>query len=58
MITIKIETGNDAFRDAKAAEIARILTDLADHIEGGVWPSKLYDYNGNAVGTCKDSERG
>ena len=52
-ITITIETGDAAFDDEPATEIARILHKLADEFEqyGRSQFSKLYDFNGNAVGT-------
>lgn len=51
-ITITIETGNDAFADEPATEIARILRGLADSFEqyGRSQFRKLYDLNGNACG--------
>jgi len=49
-----IESGNAAFSQAGYFEVARIVRELADHIEaraidddGGA----LMDYNGNKVGT-------
>jgi hypothetical protein len=50
-ITIEIETGNAAFDDAPATEIARILRNAAERIEGGdVDGFPLYDLNGNKCG--------
>ena len=51
-IEITIETGNAAFDDEPATEIARILRKLADEFEqfGHSQFSKLYDLNGNACG--------
>lgn len=51
MLYVEISTENDAFREDKAAEIARILRELADKVqsqpnEGGV----LRDINGNPIG--------
>lgn len=52
-ITITLETGNAAFGDAPATEIARILRQLAGRFErDGIPPEKLYDANGNACGRC------
>lgn len=52
--TLKIETGNAAFEENSGQEIARILRELASHIdERDVLPnegSALFDYNGNRVG--------
>ena len=50
--TITIETGNAAFDDSPATEVARILRDLAAvFARQGIPGEKLYDYNGNPVGT-------
>jgi hypothetical protein len=55
MFRIKIETGNAAFEDDnKEYEIARILREAADKIEGGQTTGNLYDINGNRVGEFKD----
>jgi hypothetical protein len=52
MITIKIKTSNAAFQDGnKRTEVARILRDLASKLESGLSPHKLYDINGNHVGS-------
>lgn len=53
-VTITLETGNAAFEDAPATEIARILRDLADLIESGMGTDEtpLRDINGNRVGVC------
>ncbi len=52
-ITIVIETGNAAFDDSPASEIARILRELAEKFEqyGGRQFEKLYDVNGNRCGS-------
>jgi len=53
MITITIHTENDAFLqfDTKAAEVARILEQLAGLIKrNGVIDLPLFDLNGNQVG--------
>lgn len=54
-ILITINTGNAAFEDSPATEIARILHKLAGTIEQWGWPqfSTLYDINGNSVGMVK-----
>ena len=53
MFKLTIRIDNDAFKDDAAVEVARILRRLARDIvvkdvESGM---KLYDVNGNAVGT-------
>ena len=54
MLTIEIETGNEAFADGnEAAELARILRAAAWNIENGYTEFKLHDYNGNRVGYCE-----
>ncbi len=54
MLTIEIETGNEAFADGnEAAELARILRGAAWMIENGYTEFKLHDYNGNRVGYCE-----
>lgn len=50
---VQIETGNAAFDDSPATEIARILRDLARRFEEGICDTvNLYDINGNKVGRC------
>lgn len=50
-IQIRIETGNAAFDETPATEIARILRKLADDFETSGEPSPtLRDLNGNACG--------
>jgi hypothetical protein len=54
MLSLNIETENDAFQGNEAEEVARILETLAARLrsEGslpsGIWP--LFDLNGNRVG--------
>jgi hypothetical protein len=55
MVTIKISTANEAF-DVPGPEIARILRRLAQEVEMGIDAGKLYDVNGNAVGSFKYTE--
>ena len=58
MLKLFIETGNAAFDDQPATELARILRDLAARIESD--PESyivLRDVNGNKVGECTISER-
>lgn len=48
-ITIKLDTGNDAFTDDKHAEVLRIVR---EHLDAkGLIDGRLRDYNGNHVGT-------
>lgn len=50
-ITITLNTGNAAFTEGPATEVARILRDLAGRIErDGDFPARLRDINGNTVG--------
>lgn len=57
MLKLFIETGNAAFDDEPATELARILRGLADKIEADPLPYRaLYDVNGNKVGECQISE--
>src|SRR5690606_4532157 len=50
-ITLTIETGNAAFDDAPASEIARILRAAADRLErGDCFDFPLRDINGNTCG--------
>lgn len=51
-ISIRIETGNAAFEEHPAHEIARILRKLAAQFElDGLPPANLRDLNGNVCGT-------
>jgi len=56
-LTIKINCDNAAFDDNEAGEIARILRDLANRIDGygavGGMDRILHDINGNRCGTAK-----
>lgn len=50
-ININIHTGNAAFEDSPASEIARILRDLAEQFEQDGAPRQvLRDINGNFCG--------
>lgn len=54
-VMIRIDTGNAAFEENCAEEVARILRILAADIEQkGELPEQktLYDLNGNKVGTA------
>lgn len=49
--TLTISTDNAAFADDEGAEVARILREAADAIEGEAEQvGHLYDVNGNRVG--------
>ena len=50
-ITIVIETGNAAFGDAPASELASVLRAMADRIEAAGLPPAPKDSNGNVVGS-------
>jgi len=53
-VLVTIECGNDAFDDAPASEVARILRRAADRIENdGDTDFRLRDVNGNTVGAVK-----
>ena len=57
-ISIKITADNAAFEDYPAAEVMRILRELADHVNrrGGLSPGDslvLRDINGNRVGEMR-----
>lgn len=54
--TIKIAMDNAAFADSPSEELARILRELAEHLEiRGDIPDqiKVYDSNGNSVGLLR-----
>ena len=56
-IYITIKTENEDFRDDPSIEVARILRDLADRLDGHPHLSPghdqaLLDINGNEVGYC------
>jgi hypothetical protein len=59
MMKLHVDTGNAAFDDYPATELARILRELAEALEHGDIRHyrRLYDINGNAVGECEISER-
>jgi|APSaa5957512535_1039671.scaffolds.fasta_scaffold99102_4 hypothetical protein len=56
MITITLNTDNDAFAGYGEKQVARILRDLADSVEVGIPADYLYDINGNRCGTCENLE--
>ena len=54
MLTIEIETSNEAFADGdEAAELARILREAARKILRGHTKFKLRDSDGSHVGYCE-----
>ena len=50
--SLTIETDNAAFED-REAELTRILRKAADLVEAGETESRLYDMNGNRVGSMR-----
>lgn len=50
-LTLKIRMDNAAFEDAPHVEAARILREAALKLENGYDGAKLFDYNGNKVGS-------
>ena len=56
-LNIEIETDSAAFDDYPRREITRILRELADKTERGIYYDGrdilLYDLNSNKVGFCK-----
>ena len=52
-ITIVIETGNAAFNDAPASELANTLRKMADRMEVGGFLPLPKDSNGNVIGSVK-----
>jgi hypothetical protein len=50
MLSLYIETANDAFAEDKRYEVARILEETAAKIDEGHDRFPLYDVNGNKVG--------
>lgn len=58
---LEIELGNDAFVDAPGDEIARILRNAADTVEGEMIANAilgtLRDINGNVVGAYSVTRR-
>jgi len=53
MLTIKIETDNQAFDDDREAEIQRLLEDIIFKIANNYTDEKIHDVNGNTVGYFK-----
>ena len=53
-VKIVITTGNAAFDDEPASEIARILRNLAERFEhDGIPPEAIRDANGNVCGSVE-----
>ena len=52
-ITINIKTDNEAFQDNKEGEVWRIVTAVANRLEGGQSMGTCFDSNGNLVGEWK-----
>jgi hypothetical protein len=50
MFTLTINTDNATFEDDLFFEIARILHDAANQVEGGTESGNLFDVNGNRIG--------
>jgi hypothetical protein len=48
---LTINCTNAAFDDDPRPEIARILRELADRLDGGITQGGVHDVNGNTVGT-------
>jgi hypothetical protein len=55
-LTIKINMDNEAFCDCQGEELARILGNIAEDMEGCSWDedqtekASILDFNGNKVG--------
>jgi len=48
---LEFETGNAAFGDQPAIEVARLLRQTADGVAGGFKSGPVADINGNTVGS-------
>lgn len=53
MFKLEIETGNEAFTDVPGHEVAEILDRVTDLLRDGVKGGRLFDVNGNDVGSWK-----
>jgi len=51
MVKIEFATGNAAFADDEKAAIAQILRGIAARLDDGRYVNKIYDENGNSIGT-------
>jgi hypothetical protein len=60
MITIEINTENDAFFENETPEVIRILENVVDNLKNDLYRTtgeyNLRDYNGNTVGTLNIKE--
>lgn len=51
MFSLKMKTGNAAFKEDTGYEIARILGGVRKKLEDGGVSGTLIDYNGNVIGS-------
>lgn len=59
VFVLRIEVENAAFDEApREYEVARLLRETADGIEGGFNQMQLVDHNGNRVGWAEFTEEG
>lgn len=56
MFKLRIETKNAAFDDTNL-EIVRILQETIERLKQGSREGKLFDYNGNNIGSYKLTKR-
>lgn len=56
MFTLTFNTDNAAFDEIAATETARILRDVAKHIERGDLERSIMDSNGNRIGAYRLDE--
>ena len=57
MLTIKIETANQAFEDGIIEELSRCLDKTKEKLEAGCTNGCIFDYDGNTCGTFKLTNR-
>lgn len=57
---VTIKTDGAAFEEWPDMEVSRILREIAEGLEDGISYRKLFDYNGNVVGsaTYTDEQEG
>lgn len=53
-LSITIESGNAAVEDSR--EVAALVQNVAERIEGGFTEGRIVDYNGHAVGSFTYTE--
>lgn len=53
MFKLTIDTTNAAFDIDATYELARILRELSEELQRGNIPNRVYDFNGNRVGTLE-----